>query len=296
MTTTVTLANSVTLGQPSVDDAGVTWWHRGVTGWRDGVPMKANWTDRPAGPGVYDTPVFPGARVVVLTGTAMCPDHQTRLQAMRRLQAVGATGSLLSLRIADELGELEAMARRTDKPTITMAGAASFDYTMQFTAPSPRLLDATTRMVSTQMAQSGAGGVQWNGPAGATGTQWNGPSPGSTGLQWGQPTANGIVTLDNTEGTDEADVILTITGPAQTPAVAAGGGWIVYNGALSASDVLVINTGSGSVLLNGVNRRPLLTRADWFTIPPGGTLDVRFVCDVQNSTASMTASWRVSYL
>lgn len=444
MSTTVTLANNQKLGQPYTDTAGVTWWHRSVTGWRDGTPMRTNFLDKIASAGAYDAPVWPGRRVVVLSGTAVCPDHTTRLQAMRKLAAIGADGSMISLRLADELGECEAMVRRSDKPTMAMVGPHGFDYSMQFTAPEPRLLDVVTRTVSTPMAQSGAGGVQWNGPnagnqlsnpgfesgtspwtatnatlaqsstqahggssaaritpngtsasdyiesekiavtpgavvsgvawvwatnavtsnystsvrwynssntllstsstlvslvaatwtqvannftapasaawatlaptlsgtpaAGqvwyvddtslgvVTGAQWNGPSPGTTGVQWGQPSSTGVVHLDNTGGTAEADVVATITGPAQRPALSAAGGWITYNGTLAASDQLVINTGTGAVLLNGVSRRSYLSRADWFTIPAGQTLDVRFTADVQNSTASMTASWRVSYL
>ncbi|WP_190824705.1 phage distal tail protein [Saccharopolyspora pogona] len=64
---------------------------------------------------------------------------------------------------------------------------------------------------------------------------------------------------------------------------------------LSSTDVLVINTGSGAVQLNGVNRRSYLTGANWFQIPAGGSVDVRFTAEVQNAQASMTASWRVSY-
>ncbi|WP_190824685.1 phage distal tail protein [Saccharopolyspora pogona] len=294
MSTTVTLANAVTLGQPSTDAAGVTWWHRSVTGWRDGVPMRTTFVDRPTAHGAYDGPAYAGKRVIVLNGSAKAPGHADRLRAMRALVGLGGDGSMLSLRIRDELGECEAMVRRSDKPTISMAGSAWLDYSLQFTAPEPRLLDVVTRTASTQMAQSGAGGVAWNGPAGGSGTRWNGPTGGS-GLSWGAPVSTGVVRLDNTDGTAPADVIATITGPAQNPSISTGTSWITYNGVLSSTDVLVINTGSGAVQLNGVNRRSYLTRANWFQIPAGGSVDVRFTAEVQNAQASMTASWRVSY-
>ena len=443
MSTTVTLDNRFTLAQPYVDSDGITWWHRSATGWRDGVPMRTNWIDRQTAPGAYDAPAYPDKRVIVLNGTVKAASHTARLQAMRKLGAIAADGSMISLRVADELGELEAMVRRSDKPTFTMTGSYWFDYSLQFTAPEPRLLDVVTRSISTQMAQSGTGGIQWNGPNAAnalsnpgfesgtspwtatncalaqsstqlhggtfsgrvtpngssasgfiesekiavtpgalvsvsawvwftnavttnystsvrwynasntllstssatvsvsattwtqvsnsftapanaawatitptlsgtpaagqvwyvddaslrviTGAQWRGPA-GTTGLQWGQPNSTGVVSLDNTAGTANADVIATITGPAQRPAISTGADWIIYNGNIGSSDVLIINTGTGSVLLNGVNRRSYLTQADWFTIPAGKKLDVRFAADVQNSIASMTASWRVSYV
>ncbi|MGW1676038.1 phage distal tail protein [Saccharopolyspora sp. NPDC002376] len=292
--TTVTLANSFVLGQPSTDAAGVTWWHRSIDGWRDGVPMRTNFVDRPTGPGSYDGPSFPSKRVVVLNGSARAPNHAARLRAMRMLTGLGADGAMLSLRVADELGETEAMVRRSDKPTITMTSTSWLDYSLQWTAPEPRLLDVATRTASTQMAQSGLGGVAWNGPVGGSGTRWNGPT-GDSGLSWGAPVSTGVVELDNTDGTAPADVIVTITGPALNPSISTATHWITYNGALSSTDVLVINTGSGSVQLNGVNRRSYLTRANWFQIPAGGSIDVRFTAEVQNFTAAMTCSWRVSY-
>ena len=124
MSTTVTLANAFTLGQPSTDATGVTWWHRSITGWRDGVPMRTNFVDRPTAPGAYDGPAYPSKRVVVLNGSAKAPDHTARLRAIRWLTGLGADGALLSLRLADELGETEAMVRRSDKPTITMASTS----------------------------------------------------------------------------------------------------------------------------------------------------------------------------
>jgi len=127
------------------------------------------------------------------------------------------------------------------------------------------------------------------------GVQWNGPT-GTTGIAYGQPGPTGIVTVDNTLGTAPADVLLTIQGPAPNPTIITNAGVIVYGGVLSASDVLVINTGTGSVLLNGANRRYLLTRAGFFQIPAGKALGVSFSADLQNSTATMTAQWRTSYL
>lgn len=128
-----------------------------------------------------------------------------------------------------------------------------------------------------------------------TGTQWNGPT-GTTGIAYGQPGPTGIVTADNTAGNAKADVLLTIQGPATNPTIITNAGTIVFGGVLSASDVLVINTGTGSVLLNGANRRNLLTRAGFFQVPAGKALGVSFSADLQNSTATMTAQWRNSYL
>jgi len=128
------------------------------------------------------------------------------------------------------------------------------------------------------------------------GVEWNGPPAGTTGIAYGQPGPTGIVTVDNTLGTAPADVLLAIQGPATNPTIITTAGVIVYGGTLSASDVLVINTGTGSVMLNGANRRNLLTRAGFFQIPAGQALGVSFSADLQNSSATLTAQWRTSYL
>jgi hypothetical protein len=440
--TTVTVGGLV-MGQPTVDDYGVTWWHQSISGWRDGTGMRTNFTDRPQGAGAYDGPAYPDKRVIVISGTLRAPDNPGRARAMRRLAACLADGSMGQLTVADDLGTLMAFVRRSDKPTITMAGTTWCDYSLQFTAPEPRLVATDLQAATTLMAQSGAGGVAWNGtvpvlnsnstfeattdpwaatsgtlawsaarahsgtysaqitptgsaataaiqselvpvvagktyrartwawftnavtsnyspsiawynsagtlistsssaqsvpaatwtqvdviaaaPTGAvqarmvptlsgtpaaaqvwyvddatlrlnpTGTEWNGPT-GTTGLSWGQPSDTGSVVVDNLDGTAEADLLITITGPCSNPSVSTSDSWITYQGDLSATDVLEINTGTGSVRLNGMNRRPLLRRAQWFTALPGEQLAIRFTCEgTQNAQATMTVQWRVSY-
>lgn len=156
----------------------------------------------------------------------------------------------------------------------------------------------TTLGAVTTYTDTGTAGTTASPPTtntATTGVRWNGPT-GTTGIAWGQPGPTGIVTVDNTAGTAKADVLLTIQGPATNPTIITNAGTIVYGGVLSASDVLVINTGTGSVRLNGANRRNLLTRAGFFQIPAGKALGVSFSADLQNSTATMTAQWRTSYL
>jgi len=178
-----------------------------------------------------------------------------------------------------------------------VTGATGYRMYRGTAAGSENVLVTTLGAVTTY-TDTGTAGTTASPPTAntaTTGTQWNGPT-GSTGISYGQPGPTGIVTVDNTAGNAPADVLLTIQGPATNPTIITNAGTIVYGGVLSASDVLVINTGTGSVLLNGANHRNLLTRAGFFQIPAGKSMGVSFSADLQNSTATMTAQWRNSYL
>lgn len=264
--------------------------------WYDSPKPRTSYTPRPFAAGSYYAPAWQDARTIAITGRLSATTDEAFAATKRQLAALCLDpGALRELTVTDALGTLFCLVQRSSEVQFKAQGARAADFSLSLTAPDPRLLSVDLQSVSTPMAQSGPGGVAWNGPAGVTGVRWNGPATPATGIAWGTPTATGIVMLDNTAGTAPADVIVTITGPVQRPALQAGDGWIIYGGDLAASDVLTINTGTGAVTLNGAGRRAYLLAADWFAVPPGQTLALRFVGAVQSASAALTASWRTSY-
>lgn len=268
-----------------------------LVGWYDSPAMRTQFSARPYAAGSHHSPAYQEVRKVTITGRVVGPDEATFIRAKRKIGGLCIDpAALFELRVDDAAGSLSTNAQRTSEVLFKPVSAYAADYSLSVTAPDPRLFDVLTQALTTPMAQQGAGGVLWNGSAGATGgAQWNGPA-GTTGLSWGQPGPSGIVTVDNTLGNAPADAVVTITGPALNPTIFTPTNTITYGGSLGASDQLVINTFTGSVLLNGVNRGSLLTRADWFQIPPYSKLQVGFAADLQNATAQMTVQWRVSYV
>jgi len=293
----VTLAGMQFLADDTPDASGVSRVVSKLTGWYDTPKPRTVYTALPFAAGSLYTPAYTEHRVITLDGEFITTDPAVLIWGQRGLGGLcNNPNQLYTLQVDDEVGSLFCLVQRSTDILFKSVNGVVADFSVSLTAPDPRLLDVVLQSASTQMAQPGLGGVPWNGPApGTTGTQWNGPA-GSTGIAYGQPGPSGIVTVDNTLGTAPADVLLTIQGPATNPTIITTAGTIVYGGVLSASDVLVINTGTGSVLLNGANRRNLLTRAGFFQIPPGKTLGVSFSADLQNSSATLTAQWRTSYL
>ncbi len=297
MSLVVTLAGTQFLLTDTPDSNGVGRIVTKLDGWYDTPKLRTAYTPLPFAAGSVYTPAYIDHRVMVLDGVLTTTDPAVLIRARRSLGGLcNDPNQLYTLQVDDEVGSLFCLVQRSTEILSKSPDGMIANFSVSLTAPDPRLLDVTLQSAVTQMAQPGSGGVAWNGPApGTTGTQWNGPT-GTTGIAWGQPGPSGIVTVDNTAGTAPADVLLTIQGPVTNPTIITTAGVIVYGGPLSVSDVLVINTGTGSVLLNGANRRNLLTRAGFFQIPSGKTLGVSFSADLQNSSASLTAQWRNSYL
>lgn len=293
----VTLAGTQFGLQNIPDASGVARIATKLVGWYDTPKLRTVYTPLPFAAGSLCTPAYTDHRTITLDGVMLTRDRATLIRGRRALGGLcNDPSTLYTLQVDDEVGSLFCLVQRSTDILFKSADGVTADFSVSLTAPDPRLLDVVLQSASTPMAQPGSGGVQWNGPSpGTTGTQWNGPA-GTTGIAWGQPGPSGIVTVDNTAGTAPADVILTLKGPATNPTIITSAGAIVYGGSFSAGDTLVINTGSGSVLLNGANRRSLLTRAGFFQIPPGKAMGISFSADQQNSTAYMTAQWRTSYL
>lgn len=292
----VTLAGTQFLLTDTPDSNGVGRIVTNLVGWYDTPKLRTAYPPLPFAAGSLYTPAYTDHRVITLDGVLTTIDRAVLIRARRSLGGLcNDPNQLYTLQVDDEVGSLFTLVQRSTEILSKSPDGMIANFSVSLTAPDPRLLDVNLQSATTQMAQPGNGGVPWNGPAGTTGTQWNGPT-GTTGIAYGQPGPTGIVPVDNTAGTAPADVLLTIQGPATNPSLITTAGVIRYGGVLSASDVLVINTGTGSVLLNGANRRNLLTRAGFFQIPAGQALGVSFSADLQNSSASLTAQWRNSYL
>lgn len=431
------------------DGTGFGIDHDKFSGWYGSPSPRAAYTDKTSAPGSYFSPAFRDKRVVSLGGKVLGGDRRGLILLQRSLSRICPDPySLYELRVTDELGTLVAMVQRSSEVLFSPVSDTIEAWSIQVTAPDPRLLDPAVQSVSTQLAQPGAGGIEWNGiggasnlitngtfettvspwtvvdatlaqspsgqghtgsysammtPSGAvgstpqitspnvaatpgvtytaaawvkatagssgfspaivflnssgtsvggspdnpematagvwerhavsatapagttqvlfrmyiagappassvfyiddvtlvatgvTGTAWRGPA-GTTGLVMGAPTSTGVVTADNTEGSDEADLTFTVAGPASHPRISSAVGILEYGDDLGSDDVLVINTGAESVLLNGSDRRYLMTTDQFFKVPAGESLDIRFTAALENDSALLTAQWQVSQI
>lgn len=298
--TQVVAAGGLNLSTRTEPD-GTIWVLENLSGWYGAPKMRTTYTARPQAAGSYFTPAFADVREVTIDGTVYCPTVR-QLNLLQRQLGVLSSSGLMPIQVTDAAGTLMVMAQRSSEVLVKPVGnnPLAITYSVTLTAPDPRLLDPVPSTVSTLMAQSSGLGIPWRGATGASGVQWRG-SNGTGGILWrgaagGSNPASGVLPLDNVAGTAPADIVFTIRGPVFNPTLSTANAVIRYGGVLTAADTLEINTGTGSVLLNGGNRRSYLTSAEFFTAPPGRTLDVRFSAEIQNDQASATATWQVSYL
>ncbi len=130
------------------------------------------------------------------------------------------------------------------------------------------------------------------------GLDWSDP----VGLDWGSAGATGVMALTN-PGTAPAWPVFTISAganPLVNPTITdqASGRSLRYSGTLLAGDVLVINTNpfARTVTLNGSgDRRPFLTRAEWFSVPKGTSAAIVFGADIYSATAQLSATLDPAY-
>lgn len=274
-----------------------------VVGWDSSAKPRTGRLAKAAGPGSYRSPNWRGDKIITLEGSAAVPDEPTALQAKLMLSALcGDPTRLYQLRHQDSLSG-EDLMREVELDDELMVAVnyrvrpLEVVYSIQLAAPDSVRYSGTQHQVSGGMLVEAPGGVLWDGPNGTSGIQWDGPA-GTTGVEWESGSGSaGIFTLSAT-GTADAPIRFTITGPVSSPSIVNvdTDQTITYPGVVAAGQQLVIDTGSHAVLLNGANRRPQLTRSDFFSIPAGGSVTVAFRGPVADPAALLTAQWRDAWL
>jgi hypothetical protein len=284
-----------------LDSSGIEWTLTNESGWFQSPPIKQSRADRPTSRGGSVGNEYKGARVIALGGEMTAPSVSALRQAERLLFGLcSAPDQLYPLTVTEEDGLVLTANVKLDGPILTAPKSwQTAIWTMQLYAPDSRKFAVSTTN-TTPLASSGGGGVQWRGAAGTTGVQWQGPTPGTTGTRWGPLGSSGTITLDNRAGTAPADVVATFTPVSEdlpSPSIvnALTGETVTYGPTLHVGDILVVNCATGSVLVNGANQRPNLTRADFFEVPKGTQLPVRFQASGSAPTALMTVSISPAY-
>lgn len=278
------------------DANGNQWMTMDEKGWHGSAAPRPGRTAKPASQGSYRSPLFRDSRIFSLTGWVSCPSRLARNNAEHQLAAIFPDPyTLYQVICNEEFGslyvtvELDTMIQVTPQP-----GGFDLLFTLQMAAPDPRKYSTNTASASTGLPLS-TGGLDW-----ATGGGLNWSSGG--GLNWGTVTSSGQISMANT-GTADTYPTYTISAganPLVTPAITiqGTGATLFYNGTLNAGDALIIVTNpfGRAVTLNGsTDRRPLLTTAQWTSIPAGTAQVAVFSANAYSSTATLAASWQPAF-
>lgn len=275
-------------------DAEGCYWVTSLNGWTS-RSAKMQRYPKPASPGSYRVPSYTAERIVVLDGYCIAPSEEARSRAESRLAAMASNPqTLYRMDVSEEMGST---FRLVEVESVDIVRETEFvvHYVVQVAAPDPHRYAATTLSTSAGLPADAASGLDWTDP---TGLDWTDP----TGLSWGVPLATGKLTITN-NGTAGAWPTFTISAGAAdlvnpTITYLATGAALRYGGTLLAGDVLVIVTNpfGRSVTINGSgDRRPSLTRAEWFSAPAGQMSAVSFTADVYSASALLSAEWQSTY-
>jgi hypothetical protein len=273
-------------------DADGCYWPVKMAGWSS-RQTKTQRTAKPVLPGSYRAPNPTAEKIISIIGTCIAPSDSVRALAEERLQALCPDPQLTyRIDVTEESGTKFRMVE-LEFVDIERYNEVAFKFTIQLAALDPFKYSTTLQSASVGLPSAGSGGLNWTAP----GLNWTAP-----GLDWGTPTMGGTISLTNA-GLAEAWPTFTISTGANAlvnPKITeqSTGRQLAYNGTLLAGDTLVIDTSPNArtVLLNGVaDRRPFLTKAEWFPIPAKGSTAAVFTADVFSATALLLAEWRNTY-
>lgn len=262
-----------------VDAAGTHWHCATIDGW-ESPDVRTTLTEREADHGAWMGPVYLSERVVTLAGKAIALDYPTTYQVIEQLKTAAAlTDTLLTVY---EPVARQATVRRSGKVLAQRLTDRVVDWSIQVTAPDPRLY-AVTATTATLSLPSVTGGLTF---------------PITFPLTIPATVISGDTTVTNA-GTIETRPVIRINGPVSQPqvTVTAPGGTtstLLYSGDVLAGDHLTLDCDAHTVHYNGVNRRALLT-GPWPTLPPG-TSGVAFRAGTYSSTATCTVTFRSAWM
>jgi len=287
----------------NVADADVEWIIHEDEGWDNPPELKDSLSSRMIGAGSYDSVAYPGTRLIVLDGLLRGSSRTIVEKALRKLALVGGSGLATPLVRTDEELALQCMVKRAARPSTRRLSPTDVLFQLSLVAPDPRKYSAELHSTpAVGLGTPPTGGVLWDGPAGGTGLQWGGPA-GGTGVIWqGAAGTPGIVTVTNA-GNEPAPLQFAITDSAEAipnPGIQnlSTGEVIAYSGVLPMGSLLEIDADpeAASVLVDGSNRGPSLSRAEFFTVPPETSIQILFTSTAPAPGASLVVRWRDTYI
>lgn len=280
------LGRQVTLGSlqlGSVDAAGVAWTVApdGLKGW-SGPTVRTQYSDREADHGAWAGPTYLGARVITLAGTVTAPSLAALDAAAEQLYAAAAITDTL-LTVAETTPKC-ATVRRSGDVLLEYQTDRVARYSVLLTAADPRRYSTVLQSASTGLATVGGG---FTLPITLPLTITAGGSPGT-------------FTLTNA-GTIGTRPVFTVAGPVPgfVLLVQYADGTVrqlTYTDTLLVGDVLIIDTGAHTAILNGTASRRRYLSGTWPEIPARQSVTVQWTSAGTSPAALLTATARSAWM
>ncbi|UUN29424.1 phage tail family protein [Streptomyces sp. FIT100] len=299
----VTALGHVQLGELLLG-RGTPYRWRSLSGWEDLPGLDSGSVNRADAHGAILGRLLAQPRVITLDGILI---RARRGEIGAVVQQLGAATSVIDGEVPfvvqlDERGPLLAWVRATARAipvergyTLgTITGAA-----VQLTASDPRRYELLERTARAGLPTAEPG-LDWNTAEGGldAGLDFNGES----GLDFGPPGSTGTLTARN-DGTAPAHPVVEFRGPVSLPSLTnlATGDVLEYDLDLAADDLLAVDTGAGTVTLNGTTSRLYTATArsvpeqSWALWPGTADMAYRAAPGSSDPAASVAVRWRSAY-
>ncbi|MCA1218705.1 phage distal tail protein [Streptomyces sp. 8L] len=258
---------------------GVYWYLATNDGW-DSPDVRTTLTAREADHGSWMGPVYLAERVITLAGKFRAPDPATVDTAIAQLKA--AAGLHDTTLTVFESTPRQATVRRSGKPLMQRLTSRVVDWSVQVTAPDPRLY-ATTETTAALRLPSVSGGLTL---------------PIVFPFEIDATVVPGDAAVIN-EGSIDARPTIRIDGPVSQPLVVVTGpdgstASLLYGGDIAAGDWLELDTDAHTAYYNNTASRRALVSGDWPVLPPGQST-VSFRAGAYSDTAVCTLTYRSAW-
>lgn len=232
-----------------------------IVGWMDGTAVRRDATARPTSHGDFSDKATMSARVISLTGTAIA-GSPGELQDLRdRLIGALSDGKYSSISVETKAGTRYATVGLEGTPQWTRLTDTAASYKIDLYAPDPYIYSAEKKTVA------GAASVQ-----------------GGLAFPLAYPINYNIIGVDTTQvvqnlGNSAAYPKFVVTGDFLSGFSVTDnlGNWVKFDGMVTFSSPVTIDMGRGVALQNNVDKTTLVSRRDWFAIPPKSTVQPVFI-------------------
>lgn len=270
---------------PPVDSDGNIWIWQEIEGWFGGLDVRAAPVPRPLADGEHDGPAPFGGRTVTVSGSLVATSRAGLQRGMDRLAGVLASGTRrrgpLIIDEAQRGLARQALVRLAGPTMITRTSTYQAEWSISLYAADPIRHGLTEHSLHLIPFSSGGGRVYNLVP----------------NRHYGTSDQSGTGDAHNA-GNTNAPMVISLIGPCLNPSVRlVGGDAVRYMGTVIAGEVVVIDTGRRTVLLNGANRRQNLSAdSRWITLPPGDSRLLFWTDDAGAKTGEAFITWQDAWL